>query len=244
MPIGVASDQEAQREVNMQTSLQLFLLLPAVALVACLVWLHWRALHDGAIQDVLLFLSGISILSYIFSRWDRAKLPVLGVIGASVLLGIAITVSTWIGATAPEPTPEELAAEVKRLILQEWKNSPELGKATIQSIALVHKGGGFYSGFIEANVDGHQERLALEVVLDRETIRWQIRPVANRAGSRPEGGYYPANWQSGARWKRESQNFKGGYGCGGVCHGVVENWQCGKLVAVDGRRTTGGQCAI
>jgi hypothetical protein len=163
----------------MHALFQLLLLVSAVALVACIVWLHRRALQDGAIQDVLLFLTGVSIFSYIFSRWDRAKRPILGIIGASVLLAIAAGVSNSIGARSLEPSPEELAAEVKPLILEEWKKQPGLKDATIQRISLTHKGGGLYFGFIEATLDGHPERLPLEVVVDRKTIRWQIKPEAN-----------------------------------------------------------------
>jgi hypothetical protein len=181
---------EAQREINMFAASHLFLLIPGVALVACIlaciVWLHWRALQDGAIQDVLLFLTGVSILSYIFGRWDRAKRPILGIIGAAVLLAIVVGVSSSISATSHEPSPEELAAEVKPLMLEQWKKDPILGKATIQSIALVHKGGGIYSGFVEVKLDGQSERFSLEVVLDRETIRWQIKPEANQDQSRPK----------------------------------------------------------
>jgi hypothetical protein len=166
-------------DVNMHSSLHLFLLIPAVALVACIVWVHWRALQDGAIQDVLLFLTGVSIIYYIFSRWGRAKRPILGMIGASALFVIGAAVSSRIGPTSHEPTPEELAAEVKPLILREWQKSPGFEKATMRQISLAHKGGGLYSGFIEATLDGQPEHLALEVVLDRETIRWEIKPEAN-----------------------------------------------------------------
>jgi hypothetical protein len=174
-----AGTEQTQREGNMHASLHLLILIPAVALVACVVWLHWRALQDGAIQDVLLFLTGVSIWFYIFSRWDRAKRPILGIIGASVLLVVVASVASTTGAPSHEPNPEELAAEVKPLILQEWKKHPGLENATIQRISLVHKGGGLYSGFIEATLDGHSERLSLEVVLERETMRWEIKPEAN-----------------------------------------------------------------
>jgi hypothetical protein len=170
---------EAKREGNMHALFHLLLLISAVALVACIVWLHWRALQDGAIHDVLLFLTGVSIFSYIFSRWDRAKPPILGIVGAAVLLAIGASVSSSIGWTSHEPSPDQVAAEVKPLILQEWKKQPGLRNATIQRISLTHKGGGVYSGFIEAALDGQPERLALEVVLDHETIRWEIKAEAN-----------------------------------------------------------------
>jgi hypothetical protein len=60
-------------------------------------------------------------------------------------------VSSSIGTTWHDPSPEELAVEVKRLMLEQWKKDPRLEKATIQSIALVHKGDGIYSGFVESD---------------------------------------------------------------------------------------------
>ena len=66
------------------------LLIGALALVGCLIWLHWRALQDGAIQDVILFLTGVSIIFYTCSRWQRAKGPVLGMIAAVLLVAIAL----------------------------------------------------------------------------------------------------------------------------------------------------------
>jgi hypothetical protein len=156
----------------------LLLVIAAVTFVACVVWLHWRALQDGAIHDVLLLLTGVSIFSYVFSRWDRAKRPIIGIFGAGIVLVVAVSMSSGTAATSPEPTPEELAAEVKLLILQEWKKSPGLEKGTIQKVSLVPRGGGRYSGHIEATLDGQPERLPLEVVRDRETIRWEIKPEA------------------------------------------------------------------
>src|SRR5262245_6835630 len=119
----------------MHTVFALLGLISAVVLLACIVWLHWRAFRDGAIHDVLLFLTGVSILSYIFCRWGRAKSPILGIVGAGIVLGIVVGVSSSSDATSHEPSPEEVAAEVKPLILEEWKKSPEFGEAKIQGIS-------------------------------------------------------------------------------------------------------------
>jgi acyl carrier protein len=126
---------------------------------------------------VLLFLTGVSILFYILCRWDRAKSPILGIVGAGFVLGIVGGVKSIYDATSYEPSPEEVAAKVKPLILEEWKKSPELGEAKIQGISLVAKGGGRYSGFIEVTLDRRAERLTLEVVLDRKTMRWELGPA-------------------------------------------------------------------
>src|SRR5262245_58254297 len=109
------------------------LLVGSLAFVTCVVWLHWRALRDGAIHDVLLFITGISIFSYIGTRWERATRPVFGIIGAAALVAIAV-----IGMSVAErnPSPEEVAAEVNPLILQEWRKHPQLREATIQEISL------------------------------------------------------------------------------------------------------------
>jgi hypothetical protein len=70
--------------------LELIVAAAGLVMIACIVWLHWRALKDGAIHDVLLLLTGISILSYVIARWDRAKVPVLGFVGG-LLLGVVVT---------------------------------------------------------------------------------------------------------------------------------------------------------
>jgi len=57
-------------------------------------------LKDGAFHDAVLFLTGVSIAFYVVTRWDRAKYPILGVVGAIVLISVAILVS---GLTAPLP---------------------------------------------------------------------------------------------------------------------------------------------
>jgi hypothetical protein len=72
------------------TSRSLGLTIGSLALLFCLIWLYWRALQDGAIQDVILFLTGISIVFYICNRWQRAKSPVLGMIAAALLVAIAL----------------------------------------------------------------------------------------------------------------------------------------------------------
>jgi hypothetical protein len=171
---------DAQEEINMHTLLQLVVGISAIVLVACLVDLHWRMAQDGALlRDMLLVLTGLPTIFYIRSRWDRARGPVLGIVGASAVLVTVMSISNRLGAAPYQPTSEELAAEVKPLILQEWKETPGLEQTTIQSISLVPKGEGRYSGSIEAMIDGQASRLALEVVLDRETIRWKINAGAN-----------------------------------------------------------------
>jgi hypothetical protein len=67
--------------------------LALVVLITCIVWLHWRALRDGAFPDVLLMFTGVSLLWYISNRWRRAKMPVLGILAGSLILTIAIVLT-------------------------------------------------------------------------------------------------------------------------------------------------------
>jgi hypothetical protein len=75
------------------------------------------------------------------------------------------------------PDPKELAFEVKPLILQEWQKKPELRGASIHNISLVHKGGNVYTGFVDATMGGESVRMSLEVVHDRGTIIWELKPL-------------------------------------------------------------------
>ena len=154
----------------------LLILISCATLVACTVWLHWRAIQDGAIHDALLFLTGVSVLSYVCSRWDRAKRPVTGIFGASALLAIGAIASSTIGEASHELSPDELASALKPLILQEWEKQPGFENATIERISLTHQGGGLYSGSIEGTIDGRPQHFVLEGKVGRETISWEIKP--------------------------------------------------------------------
>ena len=55
--------------------------------VGAIVWLHWIAFRDGYIQDALLLLTGISVISYSIAEWKRAKWPVLT--GLAAILVVA-----------------------------------------------------------------------------------------------------------------------------------------------------------
>jgi len=41
------------------------------------IWLHARGFKDGAFADPVLFLTGVSLIGYMVTRWDRAKVPTL-----------------------------------------------------------------------------------------------------------------------------------------------------------------------
>ena len=49
-----------------------------------------------------------------------------------------------------------------------------MGEASTAIAAAEH-----FLGFKDATLDGQPERLALEVVLDRETFWWEIKPKGN-----------------------------------------------------------------
>ena len=94
-------------------------------------------------------------------------------VGAASMYIVAVLCIVMAGYS---PDPNELAAEVKPMILQQWQNRPELRGATIQNVTLVHKHGKVYAGFVDATMGGQSERLALEVVYDRGSILWELKP--------------------------------------------------------------------
>jgi hypothetical protein len=154
----------------------LIILIGVGVIVFVMAWLWFLVIafrvNEGYGLGCMLIPIPVAVL-FLFEQWQKAKRPFLVQLAASVplLLGVVI---------APRnPSPEKVAADVKPLILQDWKKRPGLTNATIQTISLTHKGGGVYSGFIKATLNGQTERLLLKVVLDRETIRWEIKPEAN-----------------------------------------------------------------
>ncbi len=64
--------------------------LMAVVCLGSLIWLHVRGFKDGAFADPLLFLTGVSLISYMVTRWDRAKIPTL-VLVCGLTLGFLIS---------------------------------------------------------------------------------------------------------------------------------------------------------
>jgi hypothetical protein len=107
---------------------------------------------------------------YIKRGWS---LPLLAGVGG---LAGYVAVCVFIAVVFYQPDPKELAAQVKPLILQEWKNSPLMAGATTKDIVLVHKGGNTCTGFVDAVLWGQRMRLRLEVVYDRGNIVWQTQP--------------------------------------------------------------------
>ena len=80
-------------------------------------------------------------------------------------------------ATATPPSPDEVAAHLKPLILKKLREKPELATVVIDSIELVHKGGNAYEGFVNASLNGEAEKLAVEATLDGDMIGWKLKPL-------------------------------------------------------------------
>ncbi len=67
-----------------------------VALVGAMIWLTARGFKDGAFPDVILLVTGVSLIAYVVTRWDRAKFPVLVALGGFVAtLAGAIVANTF-----------------------------------------------------------------------------------------------------------------------------------------------------
>jgi hypothetical protein len=60
-------------------------ILGALLGLSCFVWLNIRMIKDGSAPDILLFLTGVSLLAYVMTRWDRAKWPFLATLGGFAL---------------------------------------------------------------------------------------------------------------------------------------------------------------
>jgi len=58
-----------------------------------LVWFFVRGFRDFAFPDVILFVTGISVIAYAFTRWDRAKNPLLIALGGFVVALVAAELS-------------------------------------------------------------------------------------------------------------------------------------------------------
>jgi hypothetical protein len=112
--------------------------------------------------------------NYVKRGWGP---PLLVGVAASMAYGAGIY---FLAVAAYNPGPDELAAEVKPLILAEWQKEPERRGASIQNVTLVHKGGKVYTGFVDATLGGQSERLSLEVVYDRGTIAWELKPLSGK----------------------------------------------------------------
>jgi len=107
---------------------------------------------------------------YVRKGWGLPLLIAVGAIGAYAAVIFFVVEVTY------KPDPVELADQVKPLILEEWHKTPELRGATIIKVTLAHKEGNVYSGFVDAKLAGHVERLALEVIYEVNTIAWEIKP--------------------------------------------------------------------
>jgi hypothetical protein len=95
------------------------------------------------------------------------------------------------------PSADDLAAEVRPLILAEWQKQPEMRGVTIQRITLEHKGGKRYAGFVDATLNGQAERLALEVEYGNGMIRWEVRPMNPQGRAPPRAPEAVRDWHDG-----------------------------------------------
>jgi len=109
--------------------------------------------------------------SYDKKRWGVPLLAGFAGVGKYLAVIVFIAVATYI------PEPNELAAEVTPMILEEWQKHPEL-QPSIQNVSLVHKGGMVYTGFVDTTLAGQKKRLPLEVIFGDDTISWKLKPGA------------------------------------------------------------------
>jgi hypothetical protein len=113
---------------------------------------------------------------------DYAKkgwaVPLLAGFGAvCTYLGIAVALVFMTFAPGETVDEAELAAQVKQLVIQEWRKKPELGPSMIQNLTLKHTGGNSYTGFVDARLAGKPAKLAISVTVEDGTISWQVTRV-------------------------------------------------------------------
>ena len=99
--------------------------------------------------------------------------------GIPLLIGIAavavyIVVLGGIALYAVEPSPEDVAEDLRPTILEHWHSKPHLKDATIERIVLDPKGHGAYGGFIEATFHGKPMQVPLKVTYEGGSYSYEI----------------------------------------------------------------------
>lgn len=112
---------------------------------------------------------------YVRKEWGRPLSIAAFAFGAYIVLFFVTAIVTY------TPGQDELAAEVKSLILEEWQKHPDMRQASIQKITLVHKGGKKYTGFVDATVGGRAQQFALAVDVVGGSIHWKLDPLGTSA---------------------------------------------------------------
>jgi tetratricopeptide (TPR) repeat protein len=74
----------------------------AITFLGAVLWFIGRGFKDLAFPDIVLFLTGISIIAYAFTRWDRTKYPLLIALGGFI--------AAIVGSITAEMTSEEQQA--------------------------------------------------------------------------------------------------------------------------------------
>jgi hypothetical protein len=109
----------------------------------------------------------------------------LGIAFAAVVLYLSVIFGLVMALDkAPDKSnPQDLAAELKPLILQNWHKKPELHEATIDGLTLEHKGGSRFAGPLDATLNGQQVHLMLEVIVDGQKVKWYIKDPENSSAN-------------------------------------------------------------
>jgi hypothetical protein len=80
-----------------------------------------------------------------------------------------------------EPSPAEVADEIRPQLLAEWRAQPALRDAMIRAIELTPAGDGRYTGWVDATFGGVPVRLTLTARVHFDTLEWEVKlPEPNR----------------------------------------------------------------
>jgi hypothetical protein len=115
--------------------------------------------------------------------WDRAyeagqrkswaTALVFGLAGLGAWFGVAL----FVHRTIQGPDPDDLARDVRTLLVREWRKRPAMEGAKIQSVSLVRTRNMEYSGLVDAMKEGQRIRFHITVKVEGQDFFVDWIPV-------------------------------------------------------------------
>jgi hypothetical protein len=102
--------------------------------------------------------------------------------GAPLIVGSALAAALYLvplnfPCALYVPDASVITAEMRPLLLKEWRKNEATREAKITGITLVRKDGREYTGFVEATFGNEPAKLTLDVVYDSGTLLFTARPI-------------------------------------------------------------------
>jgi len=111
--------------------------------------------------------------AYTKKGWGKPLLIASGCLCAYLLVLVV-----WIGVLVgnAKPTPEQVATQIKPMILEQWQEVPGLYTTTIENISLVQDSDTTYSGTVQATLNGQAQRMLIKVTIQEDSLMWELTP--------------------------------------------------------------------